>query len=94
MSDDKRRVVVALFAERRTVFWAKVRVEAPATARNREILEMFHDGRLPPFQRWEIFTDDPVSYCEDIHPRIVGRFHDEEPDIVFVEGKHGLEIDE
>ncbi len=90
----KRRVVVVLFADRRTVYWAKVRVLAPSKARDRDILEMFHGDTLPPFLDWKVWSDEDISLSCDRNPAIIGQFGDEEPDIVLERGKHGFQIAE
>ena len=94
MSNKKRRVVVVLFADRRIVYWTKVRVLAPSKARNREILELFHGDQLPPFLDWKVWSDEQMVLSSERNPAIAGRFGDEEPDIVLERRKHGYVIAE
>ena len=92
MSKKKRRVVVVLFADRRIVYWTKVRVLAPSKARDRDILEMFYGDTLPPFLNWQLWNDEDLFLCSDRNPAICWQFGDEEPDIVLERGKHGYVI--
>ena len=91
MSKKKRRVVV-LFADRRILYWAKVRVEAPFKSRNREILELFHGDQLPPFLTWRVKRDEPMCLSLERNPAIVGKFGDEDPDMIVGWGECGLKI--
>jgi hypothetical protein len=93
MSKKKRRVVV-LFADRRILYWAKVRVLAPSKARNREILELFHGDQLPPFLHWRVFRDEEMVLSSERNPAITGRFRDEDPDMIVEWGECGLKISE
>ena len=93
MSKKKRRVVV-LFADRRILYWAKIRVEAPFKSRNQEILELFHGDQLPPFLDWRVFRDEPMVLSCERNPAITGRFRDEEPDMILEWGEYGLKISE
>ena len=94
MSNKKRRVVVVLFADRRILYWAKVRVEAPFKSRNREILELFHGDQLPPFLTFRVKSDEPMTLSSERDPAIVGKFGDEEPDMILELGEYGLKISE
>jgi hypothetical protein len=93
MSKKKRRVVV-LFADRRILYWAKVRVLAPSKARDREILELFHGDQLPPFLHWRVFRDEPMCLSSERNPAIAGKFGDEDPDMILEWGECGLKISE
>ena len=92
MSKKKRRVVVVLFADRRILYWAKVRVLAPSKARNREILELFHGDQLPPFLDWKVWSDEPMVLSSERNPAIAGKFGDEDPDMILEWGECGLKI--
>ena len=94
MSKKKRRVVVVLFADRRILYWAKVRVLAPSKACNRDILELFHGDQLPPFLHWQLWSDEQMTLSSERDPAIVGKFGDEEPDMILELGEYGLKISE
>ena len=94
MNKKKRRVVVALFADRRILYWTKVRVEAPFKSRNREILELFHGDQLPPFLTWRVWSDEPMSLSSERDPAVIGAFNDEDPDMILEWGEYGLKISE
>ena len=94
MSKKKRRVVV-LFADRRILYWTKVRVLAPSKARNREILELFHGDQLPPFLDWKVWSsDEQMVLSSERDPAIVGKFGDEEPHMILEWGEYGLKLSE
>jgi hypothetical protein len=93
MSKKKRRVVV-LFADRRILYWATVRVLAPSKARNREILELFHGDQLPPFLDWKVWSDEPMVLSSERNPAIAGKFGDEDPEMILEWGECGLKISE
>lgn len=94
MSKKKRRVVVVLFADRRILYWTKVRVEAPLKSRNRDILELFYGDQLPPFLDWKVFRDEPMVLSSERDPAIVGKFGDEDPDMILEWGEYGLKVSE
>ena len=94
MSNRKRRVVVVLFADRRILYWTKVRVLAPSKARNREILELFHGDQLPPFLDWKVWSDEPMVLSSERNPAIAGKFGDEDPEMILEWGECGLKISE
>ena len=94
MSKKKRRVVVVLFADRRILYWTKVRVEAPFKSRNREILELFHGDQLPPFLDWKVWRDEQMVLSSERNPAIAGKFGDEDPEMILEWGECGLKISE
>lgn len=95
MSNRKRRVVVVLFADRRILYWTKVRVLAPSKARNREILELFHGDQLPPFLDWKVWSsDEQMVLSSERNPAITGRFRDEDPEMILEWSEGGLKISE
>jgi hypothetical protein len=94
LANKKRRRVVVLFADRRIIYWAKVRVLAPSKARNREILELFHGDQLPPFLDWKVWSDEPMVLSSERNPAIAGKFGDEDPDMILEWGECGLKISE